>query len=319
LLWSERRRFPGRFALVAGLVIVLGAVVARAYFGDILPNTWEAKRAAEIHLTPEVSNTGRSFWPSSLPLLRRHFGRGAALFLVLGLGIVGQWPLFKNSGRPGRLLVLYGAGIAIAYPFLGVGFTAWYTIPVVVAWLYGIAFAVGGAGRALASALGQTPAARWAGGLVTACLLALALSSIWPRGLAWFRGAGHPLHFEGYRQAGLWIRSDSRPGDAIGYVEVGTLAYFSERPVEDLLGLVTPRSIPYVAAGDLQGAFLAKPARYLVVRPGLEGLMGPITSRRWFRRSYREVARFHPDTADWTIVYRQTRVPRSPALPRRPT
>jgi hypothetical protein len=77
--------------------------------------------------------------------------------------------------------------------------------------------------------------------------------------------------------------------------------------VEDLLGLVTPRSVPYVAARDLKGAFLAKPTRYFVVRPGLEGLMGPITSRRWFRRRYREVARFHPDTADWTIVYRQKR------------
>ena len=88
-------------------------------------------------------------------------------------------------------------------------------------------------------------------------------------------------------------------------MEVGTLAYFSGRRVEDLQGLVTPRSIPFTVRGDLAGAFLASPARYVVVRPGLQGPMAKITARRWFRRGYREIERFHPRSADWTLVYRR--------------
>ena len=83
-------------------------------------------------------------------------------------------------------------------------------------------------------------------------------------------------HFEGYRLAGLWAREQTRPGDAIACVEVGTLAYFADRPVEDLLGLVTPRSIPYVAEGDLLGAFLARPTELVVDRPRIHGLMGQV-------------------------------------------
>jgi hypothetical protein len=298
LLWRERRRLPRRFGIAALMAILIGAALALVYFGGVLPNSWKAKQAEAFG---PAGTSGLLFWPASLPLLRRHLGAG--LPWVLALGVAGQWPLFRWGGLPGRLLALQAAALALAYPVLGVNLAPWYILPILIALLYGVAFAAGAVGRAAASALGDRRPAAWAGALLATVLLAPAVLSIGSRGLTWYRGSGHPLHFEGYREAGLWIRHDSRPDDAIACKEVGTLAYFSQRRVEDLQGLVTPRSIPFSARGDTIGAFLAKPTRYLVTRPGLEAGMSRLETRRWFRQSYGEVARFDPGTDDWTLVY----------------
>ncbi len=289
LLWTEARRLPWRYGVAAGLVIALGAATAWGYFGQVLPNTWAAKQASVSGFGAETGDSGSRFWLAALPFLRHHLG--PLLPLVLLLGVAGQVPLFREAGRPGRLLVLYSALLAVAYPLLGVSFASWYSIPVVTALLLGVAFTIGLAGPRFRT-------------FAVAGLIAIVAASIVPSAISWYRGASRFDHFEGYRAAGLWIQRDSRPGDGISFVEIGTLAYFSRRPVEDLMGLVTPRSIPFVREGNLLGAFLAKPTRYVVVRPSLQGFTGQITSRRWFRRRYEEVARFLPDSADWIAVYR---------------
>jgi hypothetical protein len=302
LLWRERRRLPRGFGGAALLGIVLGAALALIWFGGVLPGSWMAKRAEALG---PAGTAGLQFWPAALPLFRRHLG--VALPWVLALGVAGQWPLCRWGGRSGRLLSLQAMALALAYPLLGVSLAPWYVLPILIALLYGVAFAAGAAARAaaaaLASALGDARRGAWVGGLLAAGLLAPAVLSIGSRGIAWYRGSGHPLHFAGYRAAGLWIARDSRPGDAIAAMEVGTLAYFSQRRVEDLNGLVTPRSIPFSLKGDTIGAFLAKPTRYLVTRPSLEQGMQRIESRRWFRASYAEAVRFDPDSEDWTLVY----------------
>jgi hypothetical protein len=298
LLWRERRRLPRKFGIAAAVVLAAGALLALVYFGGVLPNSWRAKQAEALG---SAGTAGLLFWPSSLPLLHRHLG--IAFPWVLALGAVGQWPLWRRGGRPGRLLVLQAAALAVAYPVLGVNFAPWYILPIVIALLYGVAFAAGAAGRAVVSALGERRLAPVAGGLVAVALLAPALLSIGPRGWSWVSGLGHPLHFEGYRTAGLWLRQNSRPEDAVAAMEVGTLAYFSQRRVEDLQGLVTPRSIPFSIQGDPAGAFLAHPTRYVVTRPGLMVGMRKIIRRGWFQQSYQEVACFDSDSDDWTRVY----------------
>jgi hypothetical protein len=298
LLWRERRRLPRWFGVAALLGILLGAALALVWFGGVLPTSWKAKQAEALGPTGTV---GLHFWPAALPLFRRHLG--PALPWVLALGVAGQWPLCRWGGRSGRLLTFQAMALALAYPLLGVSLAPWYILPILIALLYGVAFAAGAAARAAASALGGARRAAWAGLLLATAILAPAVLSIGSRGIAWYRGSGHPLHFAGYRAAGLWLRERSGPEDAIAAMEVGTLAYFSQRRVEDLNGLVTPRSLPFTLKGDTIGAFLAKPTRYLVTRPSLEEGMRRIERRRWFRASYAEVVRFDPDSEDWTLVY----------------
>jgi hypothetical protein len=355
LLWIEKRRLPWRYALVALAMVCAGAGAAWLWFGTALPNTLGAK-AAMAAAAPGTSWAGPvRFWERALVFLPRHWGPWWAV--IAALGIAGLIPLFARSGRAGRLLVLFGAALAIAYPLLGVPFFLWYTVPTAAAVLYGVpALALGfflqppegaqarspgreprdagvpnvssprrgrqqarcrplrglGEGEDAISP-GLTPRATRSrplrglsghlfGRTAAAVVLLPLLLSLLPATWSWFRGFGWQRQLETYRQAGLWIRDYSKPDEAIAYVEIGVLAYASERPVIDLLGLVTPEAVPYVLAKDLPGAFLARPAPWVVHHT--RGRMESVIRRRWFQRAYREAARFEEPGGRQLTVYR---------------
>jgi hypothetical protein len=328
LAWLERRRPPWRWALVTGGFIVLGLVAAWLWFGSPLPQTLEAKRVmAEARPNPWTGPL--RFWVPEADLMPRHFGR--AWMLLAGIGLAGQWPLFARGGRAVRTLVVYGAGVAIAYPLLGVPFFQWYTIPPVTVMLLGAgAFAVG-IGRAVAGALSAPDRAErpWlaartgtaAGGLAAAAVLALPLWTYAPQSferLALMRGG---TRYDTFREAGLWIRGHSLPEARIAYGEIGQLGYWSRRPLDDLMGLVTPDVLPYVAVNDGVGAFLLHPPEFFIdhaasPNPGIVG-------RPWFQAAYYPVAQIpNPLGRDEpAVIYRkrpgaELPPPRKPFVPR---
>lgn len=322
LTWLERRRPPWRWALMAGGVVLLGVAAAWLWFGNPLPETLEAKRImAESRPAPWAGP--ERFWARAAPLLRRNFGPG--WLLLAALGVAGQWPLFTRGGRAVRTLVLYGAAVAVAYPLLGVPYFSWYTVPPVVALLLGAGALIVGVGRAVSAALvpagapedGSTGGRRglgWrrasrslagaAGVLVAGVLLALP-GIPFARASAGRLGAlGGETRFETYREAALWIRDHSLPEERIAYGEIGNLAYWSRRPVDDLMGLVAPEVLPYVAAKDAVGAFLLRPPNFFLDHPA--NPHAGIIHIPWFRESYYEVARIAPERGSGAaVVYRK--------------
>jgi len=294
-----RWRLPWRYLAALALTAAAGLLAAWLAFGSLVPNTWRAKRLGAVW-QPEAG--AWSWWWTGGPLFQRHLGDRWELLLALGL--LGQILLVRRGGRTGRLLAAYGLAAAAAYPFLGVPFAAWYAIPLVVALLYGLAYLLGGlARRALAPG---PPALRAAVAALALALAALTLPSCLAAEGRWLAGVSGPqLHFRGYRDAGLALRAGLRPEDHIAAIEVGTVAYFGDRPVDDLLGLVSPESLPYLARRDLAGAFFARPPEALVLRPRQKGFLGDLLASRRFRRRYREVLRLDPDSADWTAIYRR--------------
>jgi hypothetical protein len=326
LLWRERRRpspdrppigvlraFPWRFALPALLVAGSGAAWVWSYFGTIVPNTLGAKQgiAAGSHFA-WAGIAG--FWARLEPVLPRHWGP-AWPWIALAGG-VGQLAFTWRSGRVGRTLAAYSLALAIAYPLLGVPFSFWYVVPTFVAALYGLVYLGGAGGRWIAARVRPAERARsgpLAAGLA-ALLLAPLLLSLVPANLEWLRGFEWQRHLITYRAAALWLRDESAAADDVAYVEIGVLGYYSRRTVVDLLGLVTPSSVPYAREGDRRGAFLAHPTRWVVFHS--RGGMGPITSAPWFARAYEERARFHEDAGKELILYR--RYPDGKVPPPRP-
>jgi hypothetical protein len=295
LLWIEVRRIPWRFALAALLAVGAGVGAAWLWFGTALPNTLGAK-AAMASAAPGTAWAGPvRFWERAVVFLPRHWGPWWSA--IAALGIAGLVPFFAGSGRAGRLLVLFGVALAVAYPLLGVPFFLWYTVPTAAAVLYGV--------PALALAPGRLPALQprrlLGGGIALAVLFSL-LISLLPATWSWFRDFGWQRHLETYRQAGLWLRDHAAPDEAIAYVEIGVLAYTSERPVVDLLGLVTPEAVPYVLAKDLPGAFLARPAPWVIHHT--RGRMDAIVQRRWFQRNYRKAVHFDEPGGGRLTIYR---------------
>ncbi|MFP3940516.1 MAG: hypothetical protein ACLF0P_09445 [Thermoanaerobaculia bacterium] len=309
LAWMERRRPPWRWAVAAGVVLAVGLVAAWLWFGSVLPNTLEAKRAMAEALAAGLG-TG-DFWLQGAPVLRRHLGPGWLAWIALGLA--GQWPLFRRGGRAIRTLILYGAGVAVAYPLLGVPFFQWYTVPPAVCLLYGVAAFGVGVGRAVARSArdaGDRPGlsprqARWAGAALASLVLAGPALGLTRASRDRFQHFGDPSRFAQFREAALWIREHSLPEHRIAYGEIGNLAYWSRRPVDDLMGLVTPEVLPYVAARDRIGGFLLRPPDFFLDHPASPH--PGIASRPWFRQGYYPVAGFE-DAAGRdrpAVVYRK--------------
>ncbi len=318
LAWLERRRPPWRWGLVAAGAIALGVVAAWIYFGSPVPNTLVAKRvAAAANMTDNVGP--ERFWAGAMPIFRRHVGH--LWLFATALGLAGQWPLFSRGGRATRTLVLYATGIAVAYPILGVPFFNWYAVPPFALLIYGLVAFAGGVGRGVGAAVRQA----WPGwgrrlepvlaAVLAVGVLAAPLASQAAADVRFFRGSLLGGRYDTYRRAGLWIREHSLPEDRIAYGEIGNLAYWSRRPVDDLMGLVTPRSLPYLAAGDGIGGFLADPPEFFVHHP--DGPQRGIVATPWFKSAYYPVAWIpNPMGDEGATIYR--RHPRAELPPPRP-
>lgn len=307
LLWWETGRLPRRYGLSAAGVIALGGAWARAYFGSPLPNTLGAKRLQSAW-NPDAWHSGMDFWPEALRWLDVAYAGPYMPILAVG-GLLGSISLWRSGSRALRLLGTFSLGLLIAYPLLGVPFYTWYAIPTLIAWIYGLAFLAGdvvrwsrfGARSPLRSPLGRGAVVA----LVVFLLLPLAahtLQRAWD-GYHGFRGIPQT---ELYHRAGAWIRSHTEPGEDIAYVEVGTLAFTSGRPVRDLLGLVSPEALPFVARQDLSGALLANPAKMVIYHTRLHGFMEPIRQQSWFATAYEEIQRFEAElSGDSLVLYRR--------------
>lgn len=290
LLWLGGRRLPWRWGLAAAGTIGIGLLAAWLWFGTPLPQTFEAKRImASSQQAPWTGPT--RFWARPVLYFRRHWG--VAWLLVAGMGVAGLWPLFVRGGRAVRTIALYGAAVAVAYPLLGVPFFAWYVVPPVVAALYGVAALAAGVGRGLEEAL---PFRRRRSAVialaVTLLLLAAPVASVGRGSRRWLSRVNGGGRYATLKATGLWLREHALPEERVAYGEVGNLAYWSERPMEDLTGLVTPAMLPYVAANDQNGAFLALAPDLFVFHP--ETPQPGIERQRWFRRAYEAVAEIEP-------------------------
>lgn len=328
LAWLEGRSVSRRrlaiWALVAAAVVAVGALGAWLWFGSALPNTLAAKRAmAGARIDAWIGPI--RFWARATLFLGRHFGSG--WLLLTAFGVAGLWPLFARGGRAVRTLVLYGAALAVAYPLLATPYYQWYTVATAVALLYGVAGFGAGLGRELGRGLSREVAgavAEEAGGpgdapaatapshrFARAAGWAVAALVLLPPALPFARASGEWLarvdaggRYDTYREAGLWIREHSLPEERILFGEIGTLAYWSRRPVDDLQGLVTPEMLPYVAAGDPLGAFLRRPPDLFPQHPGAGHPQ--LVAIDWFSRAYYPVVRI-PDAEGGAgvVVYRR--------------
>ena len=277
LLAVERRRLPGRYLAVTVAVVALGLLLATLYFGQPLPNTLGAK--LDMASAAQSPATHLRFWVRAALPLSRHLG--SRYLLLVAPALAGMAVGWRTGGRAARVVVAQAAGIAAAYTLLGVPFFGWYLVPCVVALLLGLAFFCLHAPLLLA-------APRWRVGAAVV-LVAVAFWQPIDAAVAAARSRGETARAAGYRHAGEWIRRHSPPSATVAAVEIGVLGYSGERPVLDLMGLVSPWVRPFVARNDLLGALRRQPTDLVLARPG--GRLDGVTASRWFRRRYHEVYR----------------------------
>jgi len=286
--------FSAAFAVVAAVAMT----AAWLYFGSALPETLAVKRRFAA-LAPQ-DFTGWAFWRPAWQLFCGLSGRGGVA--LLALGIAGLAPLYRHGGRPGRVLVLYSLALAVFYTLAEIPFFVWYTIPAAVAVLYGACFLAGDLARRARFETAPAKQPRGGGGsgrrarraallLAAAGAGAVLVSALAGGCRFWSAGGSADWRLFAYRRAGEWLRAHTPAASAVAFDEVGILGYYGDRPVLDLIGLVSRSSRPYAAVGDPLGAFLAAPADLVLFHTyDRRGGTRPILIRPWFAAAYEQVA-----------------------------
>ncbi|HXT21421.1 MAG TPA: hypothetical protein VN923_11765, partial [Thermoanaerobaculia bacterium] len=297
LLWWRRRRIPWRYAIVLGVVVVIGLLAAWWWFGQPLPGTLEAKRA-QAEWSNRTWPSGWRFWIVGYQFLAT-LSAGRLLPLLLLVGLAGQALVFRRAPLAIQAVALYGLVVTVAYPLLGVPFYTWYAIPGLVAVLYGTAYLLGEVARTFAT---QRLLRARATAAIAASMIVVAL--VRPLQDSW-HVLREPRPYDDrywlYRSTGEWLAAHTRPDERVAAGEVGTIGYYARRPITDVMGLVSPEVLGRVRKGDMAGAFLRHPTE--VVIDGAFFRLRAIVQQPWFPRKY-ELAAQLGDDIRWTRIYR---------------
>jgi hypothetical protein len=260
LLVDHVGRRSSRFPLGAFVAFVAPLVphflFTYHYYGAFLPNTLAAKVAQ-----------GRSgLWGESAllfldprPVYVWLFDRRPAVPLILlglgGLGAVRGWSLAAP-----RLLAIYVVLYTGAYTLLRVPFYHWYYATHVYAACLFAALGLAVVSGALSGGATRSPAIprSLVAGSLFAVLLGLSLANAQT-----LRGSG-PM--SAYRDVGLWLAQNTPADSRIACVEIGTIGWYSDRPIIDPLGLVSPRNARLLGDRDFGGWLRYHDPDYVFVR-----------------------------------------------------
>ncbi len=305
-----------RFGLAAALPSVLFWGAIWIGYGSPFPATLNAKHAHDA-LGITGLGPGVDTW-RGLVLMGESLLRQSGLYLIFGgLIVIGFW---GGISAPVGLVVAWGILHLVAYAVLGIAPYRWYYAPLVPGL---ILLAALGADRLrgwLRDRLPLTPGRAALAGLMLLALAAQGTSFM--RIQACFAtGCGiDPLlpmiDWDAYEETGRWLAANTPADATAGMVEIGQVGYFSERHVEDYLGLVRQDAAEMLARGDRYSWFASYAPDYLVLhRPSDEPIAiysFLLELDPWFQASYTPVHRVDdPRYAHGeVIVYQRTTPPR---------
>ncbi len=233
--WSRRFGRAGRALLPTVVVVVPWLVYAAHTYGTVVPATLAAKTAGgvgplvflEFLLRQARALAGARAVEllvllALLPTLVMRVAANRSEHFVPFLWLVGLPVFYAARGVPviSRYLLLV-APLVVAYAWAGL---AWFAASVRKRPGWGVA------------ALAVVGAATIGWGASTTLRLSVPQARTFTRDME-----------DGLGGLGRWCRAHTPPGSAIAAPDIGALAWYSERPIVDLAGLVTPRVTPLLA------------------------------------------------------------------------
>ncbi len=243
------RRLPWAEGAILGAILAPWLLFATCYFGSPLPQSVQAKVNA-YHLEPTAA-TIRLIQHFSTPFFEHEiagrFWPAIGLPLYLTLYLIGSLRLTRQAGRAlpmGLYPVVYAILFGAANPLI----FRWYLAPPLpfyfLGLLTGLATVVTSGVRRLR--LGRAEV--WTAGLVAMLLLSSAHAyTLHPDHgpdrpapeMAWFKLE------QLYRQAADWLQPRLQPGEVVAAGDIGTLGWFTQAPILDTVGLISPEASPY--------------------------------------------------------------------------
>lgn len=242
---SKKRIPPLKYLIAPAAIIAANLLFNYLYYGSPLPATGNAK-----------IGQGRSgYWGAGLIFLHIDYMKGwffdgtfrLAWFMIV-TAAVGVW--FKRVDLTTRLILIYLAFLGAFYVFLRIPNYHWYYAP----FFYFLMLYCGSGVFQLtfkSIKLARKHRLYWISA-VPCVLLIIAFSAANLKLSDISRGS-----FDPYKNIGDWIDNNTPKNSVVAAAEIGTIGWYSNRYIIDILGLTNPYNADYIAKKDVH-AWLGK-------------------------------------------------------------
>jgi hypothetical protein len=305
-VWRRQQRLPWREAVLTTLLVSPWIVYAQWRYGSFLPNSANAK-IGQINLMP-VGNQNSffiSFWDSWSASFSQVGTVIAGILLLASLFLI--WYRARELGWLAGWLIAYVA----VYTALNVASFPWYfTPPIAVATLLlalPLGYLLGDRGPDARPEPGLTAGnGRYYTATTAIICVLILLGSNWQR-LATIQQTAAPGYNPDYRPAALWLAENAPPQAQIATIEIGVIGYFSQRPILDTMGLVSPEMTNHLVGWTETVVYATQTfwPDYAVVVPNTA--WDWLLTQWWFAEFYEPVATF-----ERVVLYQRVSQPEWP-------
>ncbi|MHB1004361.1 MAG: hypothetical protein ACYC3S_01820 [Chloroflexota bacterium] len=280
---ARQRRLPWKEGLLWASIIAPWFVYATVVYGSPLTNSFTAKIAQTAAGLP-LYFEGLRAWLFGVV----YHGDVRLLTVVPLLCIGGLFTVWR--ARDVSLVLVWVSAQTVGYALIGLPFYHWYAaqLGVGVAVLVGLAFE--SAVAAWRSAKNRRVLSVVAAAYSVAVLALVATFGLTARGQVVHYGEGLPNPANViYTRMGEWLKSNTAPNATVAFLEVGQIAYYSQRPVIDVLGLVTPGAAKRVAEVDFLWAYQYYRPEYIIYSSVFGAWTDVLLQQTWFATAYERV------------------------------
>ena len=302
----EHRALPWREGVIFVATLLPWLLFAQVFYGSVLPNSLYAK--AGQGLKPLLGGTEfGTFGPGLMRLASDLYAVNKLYLLVVLFGFAGLVEALRS--RPRWLIVVaWGVLYGISYILLAVIPFHWYYPPI---W----------PSVALLTASGIIASARFlthlkphlhitSGGwafLLSILVLIPQLDALWHSHMP------NPTpYYRGYVAVAEWLRMNTPPEASVAMTEIGIIGYYSDRPVVDTMGIVSPAMVGKLHTWN-QTVLYALTRYWPDYAVALVGTAwDALPQFRWFNEAYTPVAKIPsagPGSRTVTIYKRSEGLP----------
>ena len=275
----QNRKALLRASLTCAASIGPWLIYSYVTFGSVFPNSFYAKVGQGWNQElggAEIGTFGRGL----LSLAKSAYGANRLFVLFPIFAVLGLLAVFRGRARWWPLL-LWTAAYLVSYMALGVLSFPWYATPLVPALALLAAEGIHEAALFVSRRIEQSARYILSAALLTTIYLVPSVD--------WMIQSQKTVvdaHSTTYLRVGQWLRDHTPPNSTVAMIEIGIIGYYSDRPVVDTMGLVSPEIVGHLESWlqTLQFAVNYYWPDYVI---GLERTAwGGVVNAPWFMEAY---------------------------------